>query len=618
MEKIQIQFKESDYKVYHDYCLKYYQNHDNVRKQSLHAFLDLYEKGIIPIGEQDIQGARQLLAGKCEDLKSEHQVSGLSGDTTMSLQMRVCSDLLLLTQDLEKIYRLIQKQGIVANYLMILGTFSRIIEENRNLSPNLRYDLKDTEIDSLARPLAQIIQERLGVDTEWRPVLHELAVIAARFNQRFPEPRFDRDIAQLIAPAVIAYFDKDVGNREIQSSLPAFLEECELDEFEAFLNQNPEEKSDHEDAVNWDAIHEPLKAIAGAVAAQRNQWPEGSSTLSGTRLPPSPAMIQSPEGSLSPPGPLSPAFPGQYPGNGNKRFAIAVSPDLTTRVESPLRVYSEPDTAPAKPGMQPYIPVIIGAVILVLFIIGTMFIAGGTSPAGGVNTTNSSAVIMKNTTPVKPVTTTAPKATVATNVTTAKTVAAPTPVSYSSADIGNHLVEIAFGPNNNVIQKPQKDLIAIAYSGKYSDSDLLQLKTFIGKFNDYSGTMKISDNVNLNSQGDIQIDFMPSAQIDQVKTDSTTVVMKNLDNGTYYFVRTGDKTYVNSDLAGNERKRWVLRALLFNLGFTGETAKYSDSVFYAGTTNATQLSTVDIKALQLMYGKKITNGMTKTNVKATF
>ena len=56
--------------------------------------------------------------------------------------MRICSDLLLLTDDLEKIYRLIQKQGIVANYLMILGTLSRVIEENRNsLQISDMYDL---------------------------------------------------------------------------------------------------------------------------------------------------------------------------------------------------------------------------------------------------------------------------------------------------------------------------------------------------------------------------------------------------------------------------------------------------------------------------------------------
>ena len=95
MEKIQIQFRESDYKVYYDYCLKYYQVHDTVRRQSIHAFLDLFEKGIIPVEEGDIRQARQFLSGKCDALRREHAGTGGEGTPTMLLQMRICSDLLL-------------------------------------------------------------------------------------------------------------------------------------------------------------------------------------------------------------------------------------------------------------------------------------------------------------------------------------------------------------------------------------------------------------------------------------------------------------------------------------------------------------------------------------------
>ena len=59
---------------------------------------------------------------------------------------------------------------------------------------------------------------------------------------------------------------------------------------------------------------------------------------------------------------------------------------------------------------------------------------------------------------------------------------------------------------------------------------------------------------------------------------------------------------MNSDLKDEERERWILRAALYNLGFYGETAKYPDSIFYAGTTNSSQLSVIDLKAVQLMYG----------------
>ena len=46
-------------------------------------------------------------------------------------------------------------------------------------------------------------------------VLHELIVIAFRFNRQSSEPKFDLDILMLIAPAVVAFFDKDIPSREI-------------------------------------------------------------------------------------------------------------------------------------------------------------------------------------------------------------------------------------------------------------------------------------------------------------------------------------------------------------------------------------------------------------------
>ena len=195
MEKIQIQFNESDYTVYHDYCLKYYQAHDTARKQSVHTFLDLFGKGFIPVEKQEIKQARELITRKCDEQKKERNAAGSGGDTTISLRMQVCSDILFFIDDLEKIYRLIQKKGIVADYLMILGTFSRIIDESRN-SPPVKYSLKHELVESLASPLAGMIRLRLDADGDWQSVLRELTFIAARFNQHFSGPKFDLDILQ--------------------------------------------------------------------------------------------------------------------------------------------------------------------------------------------------------------------------------------------------------------------------------------------------------------------------------------------------------------------------------------------------------------------------------------
>jgi hypothetical protein len=147
------------------------------------------------------------------------------------------------------------------------------------------------------------------------------------------------------------------------------------------------------------------------------------------------------------------------------------------------------------------------------------------------------------------------------------------------------------------------------------------VNTFISQFNNYSSTTKISENINYDNPADIDLNFQPATNMIQI---NTSIEYKNPQTGTQYFALSGgsplinsdlmQKTYVNSDLKDEERKRWILRAVLYNLGFYGETAKYPESIFYAGTTNSSQLSVIDLKALQLMYGTKITNGMTKSRV----
>ena len=338
--------------------------------------------------------------------------TGREAEQTMLLQMRICSDLLLLTEDLEKIYRLIQKQGVVANYLMILATFSRVIEEIRNSQISGMYDLDTGVIEALARPLVDTIRMRLGTDRDWHSVLRELTFIATRFNQIYPEPKFDLEIIQLVAPAVVSHFNRDVETREIRSVLPSYFDERELEEFEAFLNQTPDVLKDDENAgIDWDAIYEPLNAVAGAVAAQRETWAKSRSIMYEHSSLVLLDSAQSSDMGVYTAGSLSPSSAGVPQTTGNKIFDITVSPGSTTQVESPMTFSPVPDPEPARTGIQPVIPAIIGIAVIILFIIGTLIISGTWNPLGAGNTTHATNVSAKNATPVKSAATTAPKAT---------------------------------------------------------------------------------------------------------------------------------------------------------------------------------------------------------------
>jgi cell division septation protein DedD len=514
---------------------------------------------------------------------------------------------------------------------MILATFSKVIEELRNAPATGIYDIKNEVIEALAGPLAEIIRIRLGTDRQWRSVLRELTFIAVRFNQKYPKPKFDLDILQLVGPAVVAHFNKDVDPREVLSAVTSCYEECELEEFESLLDRTPEVlKIDQEADIDWEVIIYPLTVIADAVEEQRDQWSQGMLKLPEHYLPVSTTnSTPSPDAGLYPVGAMTQQPSGPPQVTGFKTFDIAVSPELPTQIETlghshPSEEWNPLSDVPLiKSKLRPFIPIIIGVVVILLFIVGTTIVSGNWNPLG--NTTNATGASKTVTatkttaTPTQTATAAQPTATPTTTATTTKTTStpAPSPQQYSSSDIGNHLVEIAFGPNNNVITKPKKDFLEITYSGKYQNDDTALLYNFINQFNNYSATTKISTNVNFNSPADIWIDFLPENALKQVQLTATASVSKDFQTGKYYFIYNGEKTHVNADLDDNELKRWILRAILYNMGFYGETAKYPDSLFYAGTNKATQMSDIDLRALQLMYGRKITNGMSKSTVKST-
>ena len=71
--------------------------------------------------------------------------------------------------------------------------------------------------------------------------------------------------------------------------------------------------------------------------------------------------------------------------------------------------------------------------------------------------------------------------------------------------------------------------------------------------------------------------------------------------------------YVNSDLATGERDHYLVRGVLYYLGFPGETRQYPTSIFYSQPNDVVNLSTIDWQASELMYGNKISNGINLTN-----
>ncbi|MDD1719280.1 MAG: hypothetical protein LUQ25_04405, partial [Methanoregulaceae archaeon] len=117
--------------------------------------------------------------------------------------------------------------------------------------------------------------------------------------------------------------------------------------------------------------------------------------------------------------------------------------------------------------------------------------------------------------------------------------------------------------------------------------------------------------------GRIQIKFVSEEGLKAIDlSNSPGWLNKEFKNDTKSYAKVKDNVvYVNSDLSGPMRTHFILLGMLFELGFKGETLKYQDSLFYYRGTTTTSLSAIDEKAVQIMYGLGLYNGMTVEDVK---
>ncbi len=202
----------------------------------------------------------------------------------------------------------------------------------------------------------------------------------------------------------------------------------------------------------------------------------------------------------------------------------------------------------------------------------------------------------------------------------------PTPTvrtAYTSDEINRHFIDLAFSADNSNVRRFNSPLLTVAITGSYNDADVAALNRFILLFNNNSFSTRIHSEVKQGEQGDIVIRFIPSKGLEGVNSDNTWKVYRNPSTGSInYMFRTAnyqsfpnEMMYFNADLTGDDRTHWLLRGLLYELGLPGETGTYPESIFYSVNNHATELSPIDLKALQLLYGNKITKGMTLDDVR---
>ncbi len=231
MGKVTLNFSESDFKLFSHYCSSYCRLNDETRKNSIQIVLELYKRQVIEIQEHNLDNVFAFFYNKSQEFETEYRVS--ASNAILMMRVRICSDIISFLEDLEKIYNILRKKGTEVNYLLLLGTFSKII--NQMWLDNLDETASDA-IDAIIVPLHETIEGKLGPEADIQAILNELVSFVGTFNRLSPNLTFDDKITILIATSLIKKFGKEANYEEIRILFKDLRNQFEMNELESALD----------------------------------------------------------------------------------------------------------------------------------------------------------------------------------------------------------------------------------------------------------------------------------------------------------------------------------------------------------------------------------------------
>jgi len=267
----------------------------------------------------------------------------------------------------------------------------------------------------------------------------------------------------------------------------------------------------------------------------------------------------------------------------------------------------------------------------ILLVLGVVIIAVGLAwiISGGMGAPAENTVPRTTATKTVPATTAIPativpaatSATVATVATAVPTSAVPVVTAISADDITSLFLDVAYTSTNRLervnFNSAKSRLTVVALSA--GNDDIALIEKTAKEFNEASQTVKISENIKESGTGDIFIKYLPEDGLSAITlstiADSGTLTEALTRRELYQGNRIGAKVmrgtvYINANLKDRERKHMLVRGLLYQMGMTGETTKFSDSVFYAGENTNIDLTSSDKRVINILYQTAFYNGMT--------
>jgi len=259
MGRVTLHFSEEEYQLFHHYCANYCNLYDETRKNSIKILLELYKHRVINLEAHDLDNVFSFFYQKKQEFETESQIQG--SDPNVQMRLRICTDIIAFLEDLEKLYRLIRKKGIDANYLLIIGAFSEIIDEETQARKESLAASLSVEINEIVTPLETAIEKKFGQNVDTAVLLGELVSFVDNFNRLSPQCTFNDEITSLVALSLLGKFNKEKPAEDISELLKRCRDQFESDELESALEGASRAPDVWDLDFPWESLVQPLSTL---------------------------------------------------------------------------------------------------------------------------------------------------------------------------------------------------------------------------------------------------------------------------------------------------------------------------------------------------------------------
>jgi hypothetical protein len=283
MSRVTLHISDDDYRLFYQYCANYCLLYDETRKNSIKILLELYKHQVIDFQENSLDNIFTFFYQKKQYFEAECNVHGRDANELM--QIRMCSDIISFLEDLEKIYTVVRRKGVKANYFLIIGTFSKIIDDENQMRLEDLQEAASSAISSIVLPLGDAIEKKLGPDADVQSILRELVNFAGTFNRLSKDIKITDQIIDLLSYPLIKRFKKGEDSNEIKTLLTDNRYLFEIDEFESALEGGLHTQNEWALEFSWEGLLKPLRELTEMIARSQNRMLIPLDVLSALEAP---------------------------------------------------------------------------------------------------------------------------------------------------------------------------------------------------------------------------------------------------------------------------------------------------------------------------------------------